>query len=107
MHILLQSEPVGYSDLYWIAGAVVVLIIAYFYYRKILAERAERKAINHDPRSHVVNDSNYNIAREGIDGHRDQGLNEAEAGEVVNKLKETDTIPSRKEFKELREDIKR
>lgn len=105
MHTLLQSQPVGYSDLYWIAGAAVVLIIAYFYYKKLLADRARREAINHDPRSHVVNDSNYNIANEGIDGHRDSGLDKEGAQEVVDKMKETGTIPSREEFHELREDL--
>lgn len=106
MTILLQETPVGYQDLYWIAGAAVVLVVAYFYYRKILADRAERAAINHDPRSHVVNDSNYNIAHEGIDGHRDQDLNKAGAEEVIDKLKETGTIPSREEFNALRKDLK-
>lgn len=105
MNTFLQAQPVGYSDLYWIAGAAVVLVIAYFYYRKVLADRAKRDAINHDPRSHVVNDSNYNVAHEGIDGHRDSGLNEKGAEEVVNKLKDTGTIPSREEFHNLREDM--
>ena len=106
MHIFLQSDPVGYGDLYWIAGALIVLVIAYFYYKKILADRAERAAINHDPRSHVVNETNYNIAREGVDGHRTQGMNKGEAKEVVDKLKETGTVPTREEFHELREDLR-
>jgi|AntRauTorckE5430_2_1112549.scaffolds.fasta_scaffold00703_10 hypothetical protein len=82
------------------------LIAAYFYWRKLVKEQSARKAKEHDARSHIVNDSNYNIAREGIDGHRTQELNEAEAKEVLEKLKASDDMPSREEFHQLREDLK-
>ncbi|TXF88427.1 hypothetical protein FUA23_14930 [Neolewinella aurantiaca] len=102
--ILLQSNELA-EDAYWLAGAAVIILIAALYFRKILADRAKRKEILHDPRSHVVNDSNYNINREGIDGHRDQALNANEARQAVETLKETEEIPSREEFTELRKDM--
>lgn len=95
------------DNLLWMAGAAVVLIAAYFYYLKLVKDQRERKAKEHDARSHVVNDSNYNIAREGIDGHRDEGLNEAEAKETLDKLKQSGDMPSREEFHKLRDDIKK
>lgn len=106
MHILLQNDPVGYSDLYWLAGAAVVLVIAYFWTKKIVADRADQDVKNYDPRSHVINDSNYNIAHEGVDKHRTEGLSKEGAEEVIDKLKKSRTMPSREEFHELRKDIK-
>jgi|GEM_PF-2368080 len=95
------------QDLYWLAGAAVLLVIAAVYFRKILADRKEREAIAHDPRSHVVNDSNYNKNREGIDGHRSEGLNTAEAREGIENFTETDEIPTDAEFHDLRKNIKK
>lgn len=102
----METSPLT-ENLLWIAGALVVLIAAWFYMRKILADRAERDAINHDPYSHVVNDTNYNIAREGMDGHRDEGLNQAEANEAVEDFKESVEMPTREEFHEIRKDLKK
>lgn len=104
--LLLQSNELA-QDAYWLAGAAVVFILAALYFRKVLADRKKRDAILHDPRSHVVNDSNYNIDREGIDGHRDEGLNSTEARRGVENFKENGEIPSDKEFHELRDDIKK
>jgi hypothetical protein len=103
--LYLQAAPIV-NDLYYLAGAAVVIVIAALYFRKILADREKRKAILHDPRSHIVNDSNYNIAREGIDGHRTDGLNAEQARKAVDRLKETGETPSREEFDKLRKAIR-
>jgi hypothetical protein len=102
--LLLQTNELA-QDAYWLAGAAVVLLLAALYFRKILADRKERDAIQHDPRSHVVNETNYNIAREGVDEHRDQDLNASEAKTVIENLKATDQIPSSKEFHKLQRDL--
>lgn len=102
----MQTETGFGPEPIYLIGITLLLIAAYFYWRKLVKDQKERKAKQHDPRSHVVNDSNYNIAREGIDGHRDQGLNKAEAKETIEKLKESGDMPSRDEFNNLREDLK-
>lgn len=88
----------------WIAGAAIVLIACYFYLKKMSIEQAELKAKEHDSRSHVVNDSNYNIAREGVDGHRTEELTTAEAKEAAEDFRtgsEGDT-PSREEYRDIK-----
>lgn len=94
----------GPDPLYLIV-ITLLLIVAYFYWRKLVKDQKARKAREHDARSHIVNDSNYNIAREGIDGHRDQGLSKAEAEEVARKLKASGDLPTNKEFYKLREHL--
>lgn len=94
------------ENLLWIAGALVVLIAAYFYLKKMAIEQEERKIQEHDARSHVVNDSNYNIAREGIDGHRTDDLTTQEAAQTAADFRTTDgAMPTREEFHEVRKDL--
>lgn len=105
-YLLLQTNELA-QDAWWIAGTVVVLLLAALYMRKILADREKRKEILHDPRSHAVNDSNYNISREGMDGHRTEEMNQEEALKVVNGLKDTGEIPTQEEFDKLRKGLKK
>lgn len=103
--LLLQTNELA-VDAYWLAGAAVVILLAALYFRKILADRKEREAIQHDPRSHTVNDTNYNIAREGVDGHRDEGFDAAAAKNVINNFEETNEIPTDEEFHKLQRDVR-
>ena len=103
--MFLQSEPVFASDWPFLIVAAIVILAGFLYYQKVKKDQAELKAAEHDPRSHVVNDTNYNIAREGIDGHRNEGLSKAEAKRAVETLKETEQVPSREEFEELSKDL--
>ena len=93
----------------WVVLIIVVLIIAglILYYMKNKKDQIELKKKEHDAYSHVVNDSNYNINREGIDGHRDQNMSKAEAERAVETLKETNQIPSQEEFNEINKDLKK
>lgn len=88
-------------------GAAIVLVITYFLTRKAQEKQRAKHLKTNDPRQNVVNDSSYNINREGIDGHRDQNLSEDEARRAVDDMKEGGTLPSDEEFHELRKDIKR
>lgn len=92
--------------MYWLAGAFVLIVIGAFYFRKILRDQREREANNKDLRSHIVNDSNYNINHEGIDGHRaENNMTAEEAEAAIDGLKESETIPSREEFEDLRKNL--
>ena len=94
------------DNLLYIAGALIVLVAFYFYTKKLAIEQKEREIQEHDARSHVVNDSSYNIDHEGIDGHRTEGLTKAEAQEAVEDFKNSDgPMPSREEFHAVREDL--
>lgn len=104
--MFLQDRPVGYNDLYWILGAVIVLLICYFYWLKFNREQKHRERINHDTRSHIVNDSNYNLNRTGIDEHRIATDAPQEAAEGIDNAKKTDSIPTPEEFHELRQDLR-
>jgi len=90
-----------------ILGIVVVIAGLVLYYIKNKNDQDKLKAAEHDAYSHVVNDSNYNISREGIDGHRDEGLSKEEAQRAVETLKETNEVPSQEEFDELNKDLKK
>ena len=107
MNLLLQDTPVGYTDLYWISGAVIVLIICYFYWIKFGRAQNRREEQNKDLRSHIINETNYNIHRDGIDGHRTATRSGKEADNLVDNLKKTDTLPTSQEFHELRDDLRK
>ena len=95
------------GNLMYILGAAIVLAIFYFFLKQQSKRQEEIKAEEHDARSHVVNDSNYNINREGIDGHRDSGLSKKEAEQTVRDFKQgvDRDMPSQEEFNEIRKDL--
>lgn len=107
MNLLLQATPVGYTDLYWILGAGIVLIICYVYWIKLRRAQERREDQNKDLRSQIINKTNYNIHRDGIDGHRTASRSREEAKKLVDSLKKTDTIPTSQEFHELRNDLRK
>ena len=86
---------------------VVVIAAGVLYYRHVKKEQMAREKAEHDAYSHTVNDSNYNINREGMDGHRDQGLSREEAKAQIETLKDANQIPTRDEFGELNKDLKK
>ena len=95
------------EDWPWLLLIVAIIAGLVLYYRHNVRAQRELKAAEHDAYSHVVNDSNYNIAREGIDGHRDENLSKEEAKRAVETLKETNQVPSQEEFNELNKDLKK
>ena len=86
-----------------ILGIIVGLVL---YYQKAKKDQIELKKKEHDAYSHTVNDSNYNINREGMDGHRSEGLSKEEAERAVEELKATGQMPPREEFEDLQKDLK-
>ena len=102
MNFLLQSNELA-QDVWFVAGAAVVLLVLFLYYRKVKKDQAERVAELHDPRSHVVNDGSYNIDHSGIDDHRLKSDTPRETEELVDNFRETDQLPSAEEFHELRD----
>ncbi|OAV45254.1 hypothetical protein [Lewinella sp. 4G2] len=93
------------ADWPYLLGIAVILLGMVLYYLKVKREQAERAAAQHDPRSHVVNDSNYNIAREGMDGHRTEEMSPTEARNAVSTLKETEQVPTRAEYNAIKDDL--
>ena len=91
----------------WAILLIVLAIIAglVLYYNKAKTDQIKRAEKEKDAYSHVVNDSNYNIDRSGMDGHRDEGLNKAEAQRAVETLKETNEVPTQEEFNEINKDL--
>lgn len=87
----------------WIV-AVAVFVVGAFLYYSFIGQKPEARE-NHDLRSHIVNDSNYNVSREGVDGHRAEDMSSEEAQQVAEGMKENGTIPSRDEFFELRDSM--
>ncbi|NJC24946.1 hypothetical protein [Neolewinella antarctica] len=95
------------SDWPYLLGVVVIIVGLVLYYQKAKTDQIELKKAEHDAYSHVVNDSNYNINREGMDGHRDQDLSKEEAKQAIDTLKETGQIPTQGEFNELKKDLEK
>lgn len=93
------------DDLMWIAGAAIVLLIVFFFTRKAQYQQRAKDKSRNDPRSKIINTTNYNINQEGIDGHKTQGLGAAGAAEVIDKDRETGYIPTNEEFFDQREDV--
>lgn len=104
MSIYLQAET-PYANLWWVLGALIVLAIVFFLTRKAQHKQAAREIKTADPRHNVVNDSSYNIAQEGIDGHRDEGLSAEEAKRAAEQMKENGHVASEEEFYKLRKDM--
>lgn len=86
---------------------IILGVIALFYLVSVQVknQRKARKARN-NPRSHNVNETNYNISHGGIDGHR---LPEGAKGTLrqVKILDETNQLPTDEEFFEGQEEIKK
>jgi len=107
MSILLANSPTLHPDWYWIAGTATVLVICYFYLRYVRKAQQERARKNHDPRSHIVNETNYNLNRRGIEGHRTEANSSEEAAIIIERMKNSGTIPTPKEFHALRQDLRK
>ena len=105
MYLLYDSNLA--EDWPWLLLIVAIIAGLVLYWRYNVGKQRELQAAEHDAYSHVVNDSNYNINREGIDGHRDQGLSKQDAKKAVETLKETNQVPSREEFNEINKDLKK
>lgn len=104
--MFLQAANSMAGDWPIILGIVVVITGLILYYLKVKKDQAKLNAAEHNAYSHTVNDSNYNINREGVDGHRDKDLSKKEAERAVETLKETNEIPSQAEFNEIKKDLK-
>ena len=105
MPIFLQSNELS-EDVWWILGALIVLAVVFYMTKRAQYTQAAKSAKTADPRQNVVNDSNYNINQEGIDGHRSEGMNADEARRTAEEMKESGHIPTDEEFHDLRDDMK-
>jgi hypothetical protein len=107
MSLYLQLDGYG-GSLLWMLGALIVLVITFLLTRKAQKDQRshQQELKDNDPYQKVVNDSSYNINREGIDGHRDENLSAEEARRAVDDLEQTEQLPSEEEFNELRKDMK-
>lgn len=94
------------DDLFYMLGGLIVLGIVFWLTRRYQYKNRAKHAKNSDPYQNVVNDSSYNIDREGMDGHRSEGLSEDEARRQADTYRETGQKPSETEFRELRKDMK-
>lgn len=106
MSLYLQSNELN-EDVWWIIGALIVLGIVFYLTKKFQYTQKAKHVQTNDPRQNVVNDSSYNPAQEGIDGHRDQGLSAEEATKAANQMRDEGHIPSDDEFFELKKDMKK
>lgn len=97
--IFLQVNELS-QDVWYILGAAIVLILAIALTRYYQRKQKTREDL--PPRTATKNTSNYNIDNTGIDDKHLDDLNPREANEVVDKMKESDYIPSEEEFHELR-----
>ncbi len=95
------------ADWPYLLAILVIIGGVVLYYQKAKKDQIELKEAEHDAYSHTVNDSNYNIDREGIDGHRAKNLSKDEAKRAVDQLKATGQVPSREEFQDLKKDLDR
>ncbi|PHI18368.1 hypothetical protein CEQ90_18140 [Lewinellaceae bacterium SD302] len=98
-NLLLQSNELA-QDVWWVAGAAIVLIIAYFMTRNYQKKQKTREDL--PPRTRIVNDSNYNIDNTGTEDKNLGKLADNEADVVIDKMKKSDYIPSDEEFHDLR-----
>ena len=101
MQILLQSNELT-QDIMYLLPVVAVLAAIFFLTRYYQRRQVDHQEELKDPRSNVVNDSNYNINREGMDGHRTDTGSPADTKAGIKTLKETNEIPTDKEFYDLK-----
>ena len=91
------------STTFGILFVLFVIAVVYVISVRVKNQRETREALD-NPRSHNVNETNYNIDREGVDGHRlpDDGMDTLRQ---VESLDDTEQIPTDEEFYEGREKI--
>lgn len=101
MQILLQSNELA-QDITYLIPVIAVLVAIFFLTRYYQRRQVEHQEDLKDPRNNVVNDSNYNINREGIDGHRTDVTSPEEAKKAIETLKKTGEMPTDEEFHDLK-----
>ncbi len=107
MHLFLQATNELSNDIYWVLGAVIVLLVCYFYWLRIGRTAKKRRQELKGPRQYIINDSNYNISRTGIDNHRTEDMTPEEAEAILDNLQSEDTIPTDEEFREVRQALRK
>jgi hypothetical protein len=92
------------SDLWWVAGGALLLIVLWFVTRMQQRKRQSRR--RSDPRSSIINKTNYNIDNTGIDGEKLADLDEESARQILDSWKGQDYIPSDAEFRRVQRAIR-
>ncbi|MTB50471.1 hypothetical protein [Lewinella sp. W8] len=106
MNFFLQVNELS-VDVWWLLGVAVLAVIFYFTLRYFQQRQQRRRAERHDPKAAIVNDTNYNIDRAGMDNHRADTTSPEEAQRAVETLDATDQIPTEEEFGDLRRTLKK
>ncbi len=65
--LLLQSNEL-YEDVWWIAGAAIVLAIVFFVTKRSQHQQRNKRLGKNDPRQNVINDTSYSLENDKADG---------------------------------------
>ncbi len=86
-----------FADLYWVAGAILVLAIVFYLTRR--HQFKQRAMQEKPPYQKVVNDTNYNIDNRGLNEEQNyDNLTPEQARTIKKGWEETDYIPSEEEY---------
>lgn len=107
MQLFLQAANELSEDIYWVLGAVIVVLICYFYWLRMNKSQRQRRERLQGPREDILNQSNYNISRTGIDDHRTENMSAEEAKNLVDGMKSEGDIPTDEEFHRLRRSLRK
>ena len=65
--LLLQSNEL-YQDVWWVAGAAVVLAIVFFVTKRSQYQQRNKRLGKNDPRQDVINDTSYTLDNADAEG---------------------------------------
>jgi hypothetical protein len=106
MNFFLQVNEL-WTDAWWFLGLGLLGIVGYFTLSHFRHRQEQRRAESHDPKAAIVNASNYNISRPGMDEHRTAINTVGEAKRGVEALKSSGELPTREEFARIRRQLKK
>ena len=90
--------------LWYFLGAVVFIAVVLLIRRQVLRQQAKR-ASRHNPRSHNVNETIYNIDGKGMAAEARE-LTKEEARQLAKHFRESGQIPTRETFFQMRRVLK-
>jgi uncharacterized membrane protein len=93
------------NDLLWVVGGLIILLVVWYLTRRHQNQQEARQ--EPEPRTEVINKTNYNIDNTGVEGRDYANLDAREAQRILKEWEAEDYIPSDEEFRRVQDVIQK